>query len=373
MEQPASEYAQPGLDSPPSARPLPESESEQQSVPSTDTAAAAAATAAAAAAAASATNGQYATPNQVDQKQPSPTQYNGTTAPSTESRPVNGTSTQSATDYTINTAAAAAAAPQLSTPPATARTATGGYTDYLARQPQYHPASHPPTSASPGMAQATSPSPSASANVNVPFMSTSPDSAAAVATTVRDMSQQLGPPPMDGSSSRAESMQALQSQAQSVPQTQAPAQAQAPPAPHSAQSYQDPQSQVQVQTQAPLAPTSAPQPQPQSETQTQTQTQDQGPMKSDSDLPVDPSMAPVATPTYPQYATYPPQGHDMSHYAHPPPQVYGRPEWPPQYAQPTHHAIPGAYASPATTVGTSPQLAAAPPRPGQVRSAICFA
>ncbi|KAI5304738.1 hypothetical protein KEM56_006015 [Ascosphaera pollenicola] len=351
MEQPASEYAQPGLDSPPSARPLPEPESEQQSAPSTDTTAAATA-----APTTSATNGHYATPIQVDQKPPAPASYNGTTAPSTESRPVNGTSTPSAIEYTINTAtaaaAAAAAAPQLSTPPATARTVTGGYTDYLARQPQYHPASqHPSTAASPGMAQATSPSPSANVNVNVPFMSTTPDSAAVA--TVREMQQQVGPPPIDGSSSRAESVQTPQSQAQSIPQ--------AP------QTYQDPQAHGQTQAPPPPQPP-APQPQPQPpqpEPQAQAQTQEQGPIKSDSELPVDPSMAPVATPAYPQYAPYPPQGHDMSHYAHPPPQIYGRPEWPPQYAQPAHHAIPAAYASPATTVGTSPQLAAAPPRPGQ--------
>ncbi|KAI5298325.1 hypothetical protein KEM55_003538 [Ascosphaera atra] len=138
---------------------------------------------------------------------------------------------------------------------------------------------------------------------------------------------------------------------------------------------QTPQAQEPSQTPQPLQASQAPQvPQPQAQPQVtpqaqaqpQAQPQAQGQLKSDTDLPIDPSMAPVAAPVYPApYAAYQPQPHDMGQYAGHPPQVYGRPEWPPQYAQPAHHAIPAAYAPPATTVGTFPQSTAAPPRPGQ--------
>lgn len=91
-------------------------------------------------------------------------------------------------------------------------------------------------------------------------------------------------------------------------------------------------------------------------------------MKSDPDVPIDPSIA-ASSPTYPtQYSPYPPQGHDMSQYqGHPPPQMYGRPDWPPQYAQHAH-GMPGPYSSPGTAVSSASSVATAGPRPGPV----CF-
>jgi hypothetical protein len=75
-------------------------------------------------------------------------------------------------------------------------------------------------------------------------------------------------------------------------------------------------------------------------------------MKSDTDVPIDPSIA-ASSPTYPPpYSPYQPQGHDMTQYqGHPPPpppQMYARPEWPHGYAQHGHHMPP--YTAPATTV-----------------------
>lgn len=89
-------------------------------------------------------------------------------------------------------------------------------------------------------------------------------------------------------------------------------------------------------------------------------------MKSDPDVPIDPSIA-ASSPTYPnQYSPYTPQGHDMSQYpGHPPPQMYGRPDWPPQYAQHAH-GMPGPYSSPGTAVSSASSVATAGPRPGQV-------
>jgi len=90
-------------------------------------------------------------------------------------------------------------------------------------------------------------------------------------------------------------------------------------------------------------------------------------MKSDSDVPIDPSIA-QSSPTYPPpYSPYHPQGHEIQQYAgHPPPGMYQqRPEgWPPQYPQ----HMPGQYQNPATTVSSaSPINASAGSRPGQVR------
>lgn len=92
-------------------------------------------------------------------------------------------------------------------------------------------------------------------------------------------------------------------------------------------------------------------------------------MKSDTDVPIDPSIA-ATSPTYPPpYSPYQPQGHDMTQYqGHPPPpppQMYARPEWPHGY-QHGHHGLPGPYAAPATTVGPAFPAPAAGPRPGQV-------
>ena len=90
-------------------------------------------------------------------------------------------------------------------------------------------------------------------------------------------------------------------------------------------------------------------------------------MKSNPELPIDPSIA-QSSPTYPgPYSPYTPQGHDMAQYqGHPPPpQGYGH--WPPQgYG---HHGLPGGpYSSPGTAVSSGGSAATAGPRPGQV----CF-
>ncbi|KAF2501211.1 hypothetical protein BU16DRAFT_546538 [Lophium mytilinum] len=68
------------------------------------------------------------------------------------------------------------------------------------------------------------------------------------------------------------------------------------------------------------------------------QTNDTQHNKSDSDVPIDPSIATGASPTYPshqQYSPYPPQ-HEMQHYqGHPQTPMYGaRPEWAGQYPPP---------------------------------------
>ena len=91
-------------------------------------------------------------------------------------------------------------------------------------------------------------------------------------------------------------------------------------------------------------------------------------MKSDPDVPIDPSIA-ASSPTFPgHYSPYPPQGNDMAQYqGHPPPQMYGRPDWPPQYAQ-HPHGMPGPYSSPGTAVSSASSVATAGPRPGQVSS-----
>lgn len=90
-------------------------------------------------------------------------------------------------------------------------------------------------------------------------------------------------------------------------------------------------------------------------------------LKSDADVPIDPSIA-ASSPTYPPpYSPYQPQGHDMSQYQGHPPQMYARPDW--SHGYPQHqHGMPGPYNSPATTVGSASPAAIAGPRPGQVRS-----
>lgn len=92
-------------------------------------------------------------------------------------------------------------------------------------------------------------------------------------------------------------------------------------------------------------------------------------IKSDADVPIDPSIA-ASSPTYPPpYSPYQPQGHhEMAQYqGHPPPQMY-RPEWS-HGGYPQHqHGLPGPYSSPATTVGSASPASTAGPRPGQVRS-----
>ena len=90
-------------------------------------------------------------------------------------------------------------------------------------------------------------------------------------------------------------------------------------------------------------------------------------INSDNEVPIDPSIA-QSSPTYPPpYSPYGAQGHDMSQYqGHPPPNMYGRPDWPPQYAH--QHGMPGPYSSPATSMGSASPAVAAGNRPGQVSS-----
>ncbi|KAL3488727.1 hypothetical protein BJX62DRAFT_239822 [Aspergillus germanicus] len=95
-------------------------------------------------------------------------------------------------------------------------------------------------------------------------------------------------------------------------------------------------------------------------------------VKSDADVPIDPSIA-ASSPTYPPpYSPYQPQGHDMAQYpGHPPPpppQMYARPDWH-GYGQ-HQHGLPGPYNGPATTVGPASPAATAGPRPGQVYSFV---
>ena len=91
-------------------------------------------------------------------------------------------------------------------------------------------------------------------------------------------------------------------------------------------------------------------------------------MKSDAELPIDPSIAASSPTQYPgPYSPYPPPGHEMAQYqGHPPPQGYG--QWPPHgYGHP--HGMPGGpYSSPGTAVSAGGQAATAGPRPGQVSS-----
>ena len=82
-------------------------------------------------------------------------------------------------------------------------------------------------------------------------------------------------------------------------------------------------------------------------------------MKSDGDVPIDPSIAQQPSPSYPpphNYSPYPPQ-HEMSQYGAQQ-MGYGRPEWAGHYPQPMYGH------SPATTGGAAPGMAAhTMPRP----------
>lgn len=93
---------------------------------------------------------------------------------------------------------------------------------------------------------------------------------------------------------------------------------------------------------------------------------------SDAALPLDPSL-PANSPTYPPpYSPYQPQGHEMNYQGHPPPphQMYTRPDWPHGYAQ-HQHGMPGHYASPATTVGSSSPATSATSA-GSHPGRVCF-
>jgi len=92
-------------------------------------------------------------------------------------------------------------------------------------------------------------------------------------------------------------------------------------------------------------------------------------IKSDADVPIDPSIA-ASSPTYPphggQYSPYPPQ-QEMSHGypQHPGGPMYAqpRPDWA-GYGQQPHHGIPAPYQT--TGVSTPTSAAPAGSRPGQV-------
>lgn len=77
--------------------------------------------------------------------------------------------------------------------------------------------------------------------------------------------------------------------------------------------------------------------------------------KSDSDVPIDPTIA-QSSPTYPpphNYSPYPPAQHDMQQQYPGGPMSYARPEWAGQYQQPMGYGH-----SPATTGGAAPNMAA---------------
>jgi transcription factor CON7 len=98
-------------------------------------------------------------------------------------------------------------------------------------------------------------------------------------------------------------------------------------------------------------------------------------IKSDADVPIDPSIA-ASSPTYPphaaQYSPYPPQ-QDMSHGypQHPGGPMYAqpRPDWA-GYGQQPHHGMPSPY-SQTTGVSTPTSTATAGTRPGQVSYLLC--
>lgn len=87
-------------------------------------------------------------------------------------------------------------------------------------------------------------------------------------------------------------------------------------------------------------------------------------MKSDPEVPIDPSIA-QTSPTYPQYSPYG-QGHDMSHYPQGQPQPQPGHYYPQQYAGHPQH-FPGPYSSPGTGVSAGGAGATAGPGRGQVR------
>lgn len=94
-----------------------------------------------------------------------------------------------------------------------------------------------------------------------------------------------------------------------------------------------------------------------------------GRMKSDSDVPIDPSIAQQTSPAYPPpYSPYNAQGpHEMPHYPNqPPPGMYrpNPPDWPPQYGH--SHGMPGQYSAPPNV--SSASSATAGSRSGQVCS-----
>jgi hypothetical protein len=90
-------------------------------------------------------------------------------------------------------------------------------------------------------------------------------------------------------------------------------------------------------------------------------------IRSDSEVPIDPSIA-AASPTYPPphqpYSPYQPQ-HEMSHYPAAHPGVYGRPDWAGgQYQTPPHM---GHYGQPASSGPPTPAMVSPVQRPPTVR------
>lgn len=91
----------------------------------------------------------------------------------------------------------------------------------------------------------------------------------------------------------------------------------------------------------------------------------QSELKSDTDVPIDPSIAAATSPTYPQHQQYSPYTphHDMQHYSgHPSTPMYAsRPEWAGQYPQPGVH-----YGHPASSGPPAPAMVSPIARPPQV-------
>ena len=89
-------------------------------------------------------------------------------------------------------------------------------------------------------------------------------------------------------------------------------------------------------------------------------------VKSDPNVPIDPSIA-ASSPGYPQYSPYAPQPHDMSQYQGHPPPGYAHPHYMPQQFAGQPHGMPnGPYSSPGTAVSVGAHPATAGPRQGQV-------
>jgi hypothetical protein len=91
--------------------------------------------------------------------------------------------------------------------------------------------------------------------------------------------------------------------------------------------------------------------------------------KSDSDVPIDPSIAAATSPTYShqqQYSPYTPH-HDMQHYpGHPQTPIYAsRPEWAGQYPQPGMH-----YGHPASSGPPAPAMVSPVQRPPTVSLSV---
>ncbi|KAF2872180.1 C2H2 transcription factor-like protein [Massariosphaeria phaeospora] len=86
-------------------------------------------------------------------------------------------------------------------------------------------------------------------------------------------------------------------------------------------------------------------------------------LKSDSDVPIDPSIAAATSPTYPQHGQYSPYTphHDMQHYpGHPSTPMYAqRPEWAGQYPQ--HPGMP--YGHPSSSAPPAPAMVSPVQRP----------